>query len=692
MADSSQRSTVLESLRFYDELRSKATDVKRVEGSNIDRFSLPDGGEIALCHLSAILPFTSGDYFPLEEGFETMASITLAANHLNVGDGSVVPEVSGLNQRCGVRFTTEFADTEYQGGVSLGHIVEQTNREPGTPERIPCAFLGASRSAVSIPTSIVTGLLGYPQVSASSTSADLDDVSQYPLFARTVPSDRGNAVPIIMYLRNVLEIKNLAVVNVNDSYGNNFVEGMRVAAEEHAPDLIIQQIPLDEGQGSIEAAVESLKSSRCRFVFGLVFTRETHDALLTEAYNQGVAGTGLHTWLFADSFGSTLDGRTFENGSPLHLSYRGTGLLEISGGVEGLPDFDSFSAKMAELKNPTDLAYLESISPRQNHPNFGSDVPFLYSEDFITPPKDGFIPFWYEATIALGLAACKAFDENISFTGQEHFDRLVETTFKGISGSVAFTQETGTRDPSSALYKVANYVEGEEIDPDTGNVVIRFNPVVTDLFLDGDWVTQADYVFNDGTTTLPAYLPPPEADEAQLGLILGVSAGVAFLLGVLVFLFYENKRKQNDSVWKIEKEDIKFDEPAQIIGRGTFGLVLLGEYRGTQVAVKRVIPQRSKDENGDSGETDITVGMKSARMGLSSGYNVGTSSWGGISLGLQSRKAGASTLIDQRRVERSNWRKMKNEFIEEMRYLSKLRHPCITTIMGKSFVSSLNGF
>jgi hypothetical protein len=30
----------------------------------------------------------------------------------------------------------------------------------------------------------------------------------------------------------------------------------------------------------------------------------------------------------------------------------------------------------------------------------------------------------------------------------------------------------------------------------------------------------------------------------------------------------------------------------------------------------------------------------------------------------------------------ATWRKLKQEFILEMRYLSKLRHPCITTVMG----------
>ena len=147
-----------------------------------------------------------------------------------------------------------------------------------------------------MPTSLVTGLLGYAQVSGVSTSASLDDKSQYPLFARTIVSDHGNAVPIIKYIREVLQVKHLAMINVNDAYGNLFVEGLRLAADAHAPDMTLMQIPLNEGQRSIEHAVASLKETGFRFVFCLVFTDEVHDALMTEAYKQGVAGDGKHNW------------------------------------------------------------------------------------------------------------------------------------------------------------------------------------------------------------------------------------------------------------------------------------------------------------------------------------------------------------------------------------------------------------
>ena len=404
--------------------------------------------DVVLCHLSALLPFTTGNYVPAERGFESAANIALAAHHLNVGDSSIVPELEGLPNRCPIRFTTEFADTEYSGGVSLNHLVEQTGRDPTTDNVIesppnPCAFIGAYRSAVSIPTSIVTGLLGYPQISPASTSADLDDETQYPLFGRTVPSDAGNAVPIIRFMREVLNIQHLAIVNVNDAYGNAFVEGMRNAAELYAPDMVMHQVPLDEEQGSISGTIESIKRTGYRFVFCLVFTRETHDELLTEAYNAGVAGTGVHNWLFADSFNGALDGRTFEKGSPLHLAYRGSALLEASGGVPGIPGFDKYESKMAELNNPTDMEYLGSLWPKHDDPAYGTTPPFVDSKDFLSSVKDGFAPFNYEAAIALGLSACAAYEANPSFSGQEHFDRFKETTFTGVNGPVTFDLTTG---------------------------------------------------------------------------------------------------------------------------------------------------------------------------------------------------------------------------------------------------------
>jgi len=97
---------VLSSLRLYDRLRAEATDVVREEGSNVDRFVV-GGKDIGLCHLSTILPFTHGIKDPSRGEHEDMVAVALAAHHLNTGDGTLVPQVAGLNERCDIRFTIE---------------------------------------------------------------------------------------------------------------------------------------------------------------------------------------------------------------------------------------------------------------------------------------------------------------------------------------------------------------------------------------------------------------------------------------------------------------------------------------------------------------------------------------------------------------------------------------------------------
>jgi hypothetical protein len=57
-----------------------------------------------------------------------------------------------------------------------------------------------------------------------------------------------------------------------------------------------------------------------------------------------------------------------------------------------------------------------------------------------------------------------------------------------------------------------------------------------------------------------------------------------FLCAVAVHYYVEYRRKQGDAVWAVRPEELVFEEPTKVIGRGTFGYVLLAEYRGTKVS------------------------------------------------------------------------------------------------------------
>lgn len=230
--------------------------------------------------------------------------------------------------------------------------------------------------------------------------------------------------------------------------------------------------------------------------------------------------------------------------------------MEVTGGVAGFPEYDTYAAKMSELKNPNDLAYTGSLFPKHDHPNYGSIPPFIDETDFLSPITNGLSPFLYEAAVALGLSACNAISDDLVLTAEDHVAALRQNAFSSISGRVEFDPETGSRNPSSALYKVANYQE-EESDG-----MVTFKPVITNLFQNSEWNTQDEYIFNDGSPTLPTDLPVESGgkNDLDLSILLGGAAAFAALLGVIIFLFYENKRKTNDSVWQVRRGETEYQE------------------------------------------------------------------------------------------------------------------------------------
>jgi len=193
---------------------------------------------------------------------------------------------------------------------------------------------------------------------------------------------------------------------------------------------------------------------------------------------------------------------------------------------------------------------------------------------------------------------------------------------------------------------------------------------------------------------------------------------------VAVYLYVERKRKQADSVWAVKTSELHFCDPPEIVGRGTFGLVLMAEYRGTHVAVKRVIPPRiHSHKDGDANrsqerrnsnlgkgaveshvhghkkfdfDNDVDIesadvhalesGERALQSGGSSGAFNGLRS-GSLAVGntIASHDSAGALGISFRKKNkryRDEYSRLKTDFIDEMRHLSKLRHPCITTVMG----------
>jgi hypothetical protein len=515
-----QARPILPSITEYDEIRLSAENVSRVHSIDV-------ADNVPFCHLAMVMPFSDSNPTrrPLKNGvFQGLAAVLLAVQHLNTGNGTIVQQVEGLNERCDIRFTTETFDTGFSQIEAVDHITNILSRE--AKEQLPCAFIGAARSAVSIPTSIITGLGGYPQISPSSTSEQLEETKQFQLFGRTIPSDAGTAEAAIKYLRHELGVKHLAVLHVNDAYGSSYALALQLAAAELAPEMTIEPFgfPFEATSEIVNQTIDSLKKTEFRYFFGIIFSTEHYKPFMTEAYHQKIAGTGLHNWIFSDSVSTSILTKSFDIGSPLHLASRGATIISAVGGVPG-NDYELFKKSMLDLNNPTDIELIQSKHP--SYPKEPDYEPHQIEDDpeFFLKAAEGVVPFLYDATIALGLAACNATRDGQFFNGTTHFESFKTTTFEGASGTNVYDKKTGTRVASSARFTLLNFVEDES---EKGK--IRLKTVETDVFEGGKWIQVEQLVFNDGTTVAPPDLPDAHEDYNIGAALRGIGLGMAGLI------------------------------------------------------------------------------------------------------------------------------------------------------------------
>jgi hypothetical protein len=232
-------------------------------------------------------------------------------------------------------------------------------------------------------------------------------------------------------------------------------------------------------------------------------------------------------------------------------------------------------------------------------------------------------------------------------------------------------------------------------------------------------------------------------DTSSNTLLVAVLVPVLLLIsaGIFVFLYIERKHRVGDLMWQIKKDEIKFDDPPEIAGRGTFGLVVMAEYRGTVVAVKRVIPPKNWEHRGvfsdyhladdssssgecnklhesvtvqkhtstaiildripDNEELDHCVNLADVEAGIAKPYNPHkrrptVDSVSVLSSTIQTRSDNSSSAFSENnkkwtrffgsRATAANYEQLKQDFVVEMRVLSKLRHPCITTVSAHIFM------
>ena len=151
-----------------------------------------------------------------------------------------------------------------------------------------------------------------------------------------------------------------------------------------------------------------------------------------------------------------------------------------------------------------------------------------------------------------------------------------------------------------------------------------------------------------------------------------------------------------DATWAIDASELTYDDPVFPLGKGTFGLVVRGYYRGTTVAIKNAI---SFEKPADSVRYKLRKRFSSISQwpptqsltrDRQNSFNIVCSSLEDERVNLDAAERGTAERGATERGEASlssvnteyGTLRLKKDFIEEMRKLAKLRHPYIVTIMG----------
>lgn len=222
---------------------------------------------------------------------------------------------------------------------------------------------------------------------------------------KLVTTDDGIVVPFLQLLQ-AHGVHHLGVLHANEEYGNQYVHSLRAAATSNNYDMEIVSIDVprstaDTTDEDWARAVGILKETGYRYILVLHTSHQSCEPLLSEAARQGMAGDGKHVWIFTDGINRRcITDIEAEPGSDLERARRGLGRVFSVGEIDGIsPTYDKFVDTYAAMGNHQDVATLRSLQP-----SYQEEI----SVESVSKLTSSATAFLYDATIALGLAACDA--------------------------------------------------------------------------------------------------------------------------------------------------------------------------------------------------------------------------------------------------------------------------------------------
>ena len=227
---------------------------------------------------------------------------------------------------CDKKLRVSLQDSGSMGSPSTQALIAELSSD-----HQPNVIVGPGRSAASIPTATVAGVLDIPQISYWATSKSLDG-SDFPRFMRTVPTDDAVAFSLCQFWEEDMGYSRAAMLYSNDAYGEAYKESL--FGHCLARGISLTTFPYDASdREAARQQVAHLSSTNIRVVLW-VGSQQGLATIMDEAYKQGLfSGTKGLMWVVTDG-ASPADSAALPPGSTAAINAH-SGMLRLIAAGEG---------------------------------------------------------------------------------------------------------------------------------------------------------------------------------------------------------------------------------------------------------------------------------------------------------------------------------------------------------------------
>ncbi|CAB9510575.1 Gamma-aminobutyric acid (GABA) B receptor [Seminavis robusta] len=461
-------------------------------------FELDEGGIVT--NISASAQFDDDEIIPQEEDDENITMASLSLFNFTTSDHSDPSSNATTTRR---RLNDDDHDDDFQ---ARSHSDSSSNNN--NPQ--PFAILGAARSVVSQTVGTLASALDLPQISSSSTSSSLDTLSH---FARTVPTNAGDAHAAVAYLHH-LNVTNLGVLVIKNIWGRRYETELTHHAKRY--NISVHSVAYNDEDENLELAMQQLQNSKLRYFMGII-NPSGWKPVVRKAYEYGLMGRVGYQWYLADTVELVGDTFALDRNTEWDLAQalHGVGVIFLQ-----LAPHRAFDRALT--------VFADNRQMQQEFVASHAEPELLEGFEFkLFPGRSLFQYLTYDAVIALGLAACATPGH---FTGQEFYNQLLQVDFEGVSGRVRLHNKTGTRLGEGMDYQVFNLILSDydtqaakpTVTLPSDQVTFRASPSITvDLSPAlGQGVSEAlpiieihePFIYHDNSTLPPLVLPPLEIE------------------------------------------------------------------------------------------------------------------------------------------------------------------------------------